>query len=86
MNREELRTTLEKLRHDLAGTATSDPHSRALLDRLQGDIRAVLEDDAADPSSLHGRLNDSVAHFDASHPALARRLAEVIDTLALWNL
>jgi len=31
-------------------------------------------------------LEDAVVHFEASHPTLARRLAAVIDTLALYGL
>jgi len=41
---------------------------------------------ATPPSSLRGRLEDAVVHFEASHPTLARRLATVIDTLALYGL
>jgi hypothetical protein len=86
MNREELRRRLEQLDSELAATSAHDPRTRELLDRLRTDVRAALDDESADTSSLRARLEDAVAHFEAEHPSVAQRMANVIDALALWGL
>lgn len=86
INREELRRRLEQLDSELAGTSSHDPRTRELLDRLRTDVRTALDDESADTASLRARLEDAVAHFEAEHPTLAQRMANVIDALALWGL
>ena len=85
MNRDELRKALERLRAELAGANTMDAGLRERLRALQHDIGDALENEIP-PASLRGRLEDAVVHFEASHPTVARRLAAVIDTLALYGL
>ncbi|HET7600941.1 MAG TPA: DUF4404 family protein [Gemmatimonadales bacterium] len=85
MKQEELAATLERLHAELARTPATDPRTRELLERLQADVRSVLDRQPAD-ESIRERLEDGVAHFEASHPALARNLAQVIDALALFGL
>jgi ABC-type transporter Mla subunit MlaD len=86
MSREDLRRQLEQLQSELANTSSRDPRTREMLERLQADVRGALADDSADTSSLRAKLEDAVAHFEATHPDLARTLAQVIDALALWGL
>lgn len=86
MNREELRRRLEHLESELAGTSSRDPRTRELLDRLRTDVQAALADESVDTAPLRARLEDAVAHFEAEHPAVAQRMANVIDALALWGL
>jgi hypothetical protein len=85
MKSDELRKILEQLHAELAGTDPIDAAVRERLRALQRDISDALAK-ATPPSSLRGRLEDAVVHFEASHPTLARRLATVIDTLALYGL
>jgi hypothetical protein len=86
MNREELRRTLERLRRELARAEPADEAMRERLRVLQADIQAALDQEPAEDGTLRRRLEDGVAHFEASHPELARSIAQVIDTLAFYGL
>jgi Domain of unknown function (DUF4404) len=85
MDREKLRRLLEQLHSELVTTQPVDADARAQLRRLQREISDALARETP-PASLRERLEDGVAEFEASHPTVARRLAEVIDTLALYGL
>ncbi|HLQ22984.1 MAG TPA: DUF4404 family protein [Gemmatimonadales bacterium] len=85
MKSEELRKILEQLHAELAAADPIDAAFSERLRTLQGDIRDALARETP-PSSLRTRLEDAVVHFEVSHPTLARRLAAVIDTLALYGL
>jgi hypothetical protein len=85
MDRERLRRLLEQLHTELAGTDPVNAEARVQLRRLQHEISEALGKETP-PASLRDRLEDGVAQFEASHPTVARRLAEVIDTLALYGL
>jgi uncharacterized protein DUF4404 len=85
MEPERLRRILEQLHAELAGTEPVDGAARAQLRRLQDEITDALSKETP-PGALRQRLENSVAEFEASHPVVARRLAEVIDTLALYGL
>ncbi len=90
MDQERLRRDLERLDLEIADAGPSDEKRTALLQKLRDDIRGLLADpDSATGTrydSVRASLEDSVYHFDASHPKLAKTMAEVIDTLALFNL
>jgi len=85
MNKQELHRELERLHRELAQSDSNDPRLR----KLQADIDALLKREDAE-SSLYGdlgdQLKDGIYHFDASHPQLAKTMAQVIDSLALFNL
>jgi uncharacterized protein DUF4404 len=85
MKREELRKILEQLHAELAAADPIDAALRERLRTLQDDIRDALGRETP-PPSLRTRLEDAVVHFEVSHPTLARRLAAVIDALALYGL
>jgi len=85
MNRERLKQLLEQLHAELAGTDAVDPGLRERLRGIQRDVGEALSRESP-PSTLRYRLEDEVAQFEASHPTVARRMAEVIDTLALYGL
>ena len=85
MNRQELHRELERLQRELARTDSSDPR----LKKLESDIQALLKSEDSEASrygDLGDQLKDSIYHFDASHPQLAKTMAQVIDSLALFNL
>jgi len=85
MNRQELHRELERLHRELAQADPSDPKLR----KLQADIESLLKREDSE-SGLYGelgeQLKDGIYHFDASHPQLAKTMAQVIDSLALLNL
>lgn len=85
MSHEELRRTLEQLHAELGRAGALDPATRERLESLQSDVQQALDRSPGDPP-LRERLEDAIVEFEASHPALARRLATVIDTLAFYNL
>ncbi|MEO8200555.1 MAG: DUF4404 family protein [Gemmatimonadota bacterium] len=90
MSQEQLHRDLERLDREIAEARPGDEKSTALLRKLREDIRAALaQGDAASSAqyqSIGDSLRDSVYHFDASHPQLAKTMASVIDSLALLNL
>jgi hypothetical protein len=85
MKHERLHRILEQLHAELASTDAVDAGLRERLQGLQRDVGEALAKESP-PASLRERLEDGVAQFEASHPTVARRMAEVIDTLALYGL
>jgi hypothetical protein len=85
MNRQELHRELERLHRELTQTDSTDPRLR----KLQADIDGLLKSEEAEAGKygdLGDQLKDGIYHFDASHPQLAKTMAQVIDSLALFNL
>ena len=85
MKSEELRKILEQLHAELGAADPIDAAFAERLRTLQGELRDALGRETP-PPSLRTRLEDAVVHFEVSHPTLARRLAAVIDALALYGL
>jgi len=85
-----LRKDLERLQEELAQTSATDERSGAALAKLRQDIQTLLNQrepvEAHQYQSIGDQLRDTVYHFDASHPQLASTMAQVIDSLALFNL
>ena len=78
-----LRKHLMDLHSELLAAQSVTPEDRELLQQLAADIRAIVE---GEPTPLRQRLAEGVKAFEASHPQLSKTLANVIDTLALYNL
>jgi hypothetical protein len=79
----ELERRLEELQAELARTQDVDPDSLELLDHVRREIDSVLaRSGEPDPSSLRGRLEAAISHFEASHPVLTATMGRVIDQLA----
>ncbi len=74
---------LTDLHSELLAARSVTPKDRELLQQLAADIRAIVE---GKPAPLRQRLAEGVKAFEASHPQLSKTLANVIDTLALYNL
>ena len=89
MSRPDLHELLTELHQQLLEARSVDPKDQALLRHLAEDIRALT---AARPTAppeyqiIRQRLMDGVSAFEASHPQLSKALANVIDTLALYNI
>ena len=89
MAHEQLRQDLERLHHELLHAETTDDAANEALQKLRSDIKSLLADEAISLphyQSLGDTLKDGVYRFDASHPQLAKTMAQVIDSLALLNL
>jgi hypothetical protein len=86
MDDAELRTLLEKLHAEIAQTDNVDDEGRELLRHLTKDIGELLarsEGAAVQPSPARSqRLQDSIAHFEATHPALTALITELLETLS----
>lgn len=86
MNDDELRTLLEELHRKIETTDRVDEKGRELLAHLSVDIRNLLERTGHD-EKLRGnpweinRLEESVRHFEVTHPSLTAALSQLLNIL-----
>ena len=84
MPKEKLRALLEELHQELASAENVDAESQALLEQVAGDIRNLVDVEAADGDS-HGsaasRAQDAALRFESEHPRLAGVLNQLVDAL-----
>ncbi len=83
MNDQPLRNLLEQLQGELKRSETMDAEGRELLRGLEQEIHQFLEraeGEQARPAFLR-ELEESVAHFEVTHPDLTRVLSEMLNTL-----
>jgi len=74
---------LEQLHTELNTTEAVDDKGRELLRALNADIEKVLqrsESEQADDSLLE-RLQESIDHFEITHPALTSALSNIVNIL-----
>lgn len=71
---------LEQLRNELAGAQHMDEKGRELLRALDRDIHALLERGEPDDSVID-RLQDSIDHFEVTHPRLTSVLSNILTAL-----
>ena len=86
MNDDELRELLEELHKKIETTGSVDEKGRELLSHLSVDIRNLLErtghEDRLRGSSWEiGRLEESIRHFEVTHPNLTTALSQLLNTL-----
>jgi hypothetical protein len=84
MTSPDLVSLVKRLHEALAVAGPLDADAQAELRTLAADL-ARLEPGSAG-QGVRDRLAVSVERFEASHPALAQTLANLIDTLALYGL
>ena len=86
MDARELRDTLARLHDELGRSRQLDAGSRELLERLAGDIEALLQRDSSEPqdalAALGERLRGAIERFEEEHPALTTAIGRVADALA----
>ena len=86
MNDDELRQLLEELHQKIEAADTVDEKGRELLSHLSVDIRNLLER-AGHEERLRGspwevgRLEESVRHFEVTHPNLTAALSQLLNIL-----
>jgi hypothetical protein len=85
MDNDSLNETLVKLRDELSYAPVVDDSARETLQRLDGDIHRILQSEGDIPpahhASLKESLQDSVQHFEASHPAITALMNGLIKAL-----
>jgi hypothetical protein len=86
MDDDELRKLLEDLHQKIERTDSVDEKGRELLSHLSLDIRNLLERTGHE-AQLHGsereigRLEESVRHFEVTHPSLTAALSQLLNIL-----
>jgi hypothetical protein len=82
---QDLRELLEKLHKELERVNVTDEAGRERLRHLDADIRALLrrsgEDLERDESMLE-RFQDSIDHFETSHPQLTMMISQMMTILS----
>ena len=86
MNDDELRGLLEELHKRIESTDSVDEKGRELLSHLSVDIRNLLERTGHEQQVRGtkweiGRLEESIRHFEISHPNLTQALSELLTAL-----
>ncbi len=80
-----LRELLEKLHQELEQIDTTDEQGREMLHHLDSDIRNLLkrsgEQLEADEPMLE-RLQDTIDHFETTHPSLTLTLSQMMTILS----
>lgn len=86
MNDDELRELLEVLHKKIETTNSLDEKGRELLSHLSVDIRNLLErtghEERLRGSTWEiGRIEESIRHFEVSHPNLTAALSQLLTVL-----
>jgi len=85
MKNQNLRELLERLHKELGQIETTDEAGRERLRHLDADIRSLLERsdelDETDEPMLE-RLQDSIDHFETTHPELTMMLSQMMTILS----
>ena len=85
MTDQNLRELLEKLHQELEQIEVTDEAGRERLRHLDADIRSLLERsdelEEADEPMLE-RLQDSIDHFETTHPRLTMMLSQMMTILS----
>lgn len=83
MANEERRKLLQEFRNQVAETENLDEKGRALLGSLDAEIRKLSEDEAADtPDTVLEQLQESIEHFEDTHPSLTMTLSQMLTVLS----
>ena len=84
MKDQELRKLLEKLHGEIENTKSVDEKGRELLHDLSADIRELLARSGGRPAepTVIQRLDESIQHFEVTHPELTATLSQLLTTLS----
>jgi hypothetical protein len=86
MDNDELRKLLEELHQNIERIDSVDEKGRELLSHLSVDIRNLLERTGHEERLRGnqwevGRLEESIRHFEISHPSLTAALSQLLNIL-----
>ena len=83
MANEERRQLLEEFRNQVAATENLDEKGRTLLLSLDAEIARLTEDEAEDtPDTVLEQLQESIEHFEDTHPSLTLTLSQMLTALS----
>jgi len=85
MSDQDLRELLEKVHRELEQTEATDEAGRERLRYLEADIRSLLErtgDTTETDEPMLERLQESIDHFETSHPQLTMMLSQMMTILS----
>ena len=86
MDDQELQELLTRLHGEIELTRSVDKKGQELLHDLEADINDLIERSGGGNAQPHpsviGRLEDSIDHFEVTHPSLASMLTRLLETLS----
>ena len=84
MANEERRKLLEEFRDQVAQTENLDEEGRTLLRSLDKEIHDLLEnsEDVDTPDTVLEQLQESIEHFEDTHPSLTMTLSQMLTVLS----
>jgi hypothetical protein len=80
-----LRELLEKLHQELERIEATDESGREMLHHLEADIRALRKrsgEKVETDEPMLERLQDTIDHFEATHPRLTMMLSQMMTILS----
>jgi hypothetical protein len=83
---DQLRSKLEHLQQQLAGTDELKPETREQLAEILADVQRVLAGKSGKDASISARLSEAAVEFEEQHPTLAGTLGSVIDALSRMGI
>lgn len=85
MTDQNLRELLEKLHHELDGIETADEQGLEMLRQLDDDIHTLLkrsDSELEKDEPMIERLQDTIDHFEETHPSLTMMLSQMMTILS----
>ena len=84
MANDERRKLLEEFRDQVAQTENLDEEGRTLLRSLDKEIHDLLEssEDVDTPDTVLEQLQESIEHFEDTHPSLTMTLSQMLTVLS----
>lgn len=86
MENKELRELLVQLHDEIGKTQALDAQGTELLRDLEADIAALLERSGEEPGVVRPQstrgLEDTLSHFEVSHPTLSALIEKLLEVLS----
>ena len=85
MNDQNLRELLEKLHNELERLEATDERDQEKLRQLDADIQSLLKRSDADLEAdepMLERLQDTIDHFETTHPRLTMMMSQMMTILS----
>lgn len=86
MDNNELHKLLNQIHDEINNTQEVDEKGSELLRDLEGDIRKLLERSAEKSDEMHppmiNALEETIQHFEVTHPSLTVLISKLLDTLS----
>lgn len=86
MSQQTLKSSLDRLREELADPSKLDADARRELAEVADTIERVLDEPRPDYAAAQERIENAALGFEARHPRFARILSDVTDALAKLGL